>query len=130
MEMIGGLKLSGLPGLGGCTLEVIDISNPEACDRLYRQKFADDHDPRLKTVEKPANCPKVGDTVTLNNHGLIQVFGTTIGLSAMKRLEMKITYVDDLSMTFPEPTFVVEVDNEEINTFLIDHHCFDIVRKA
>lgn len=128
--MMGGLKLSGIPGLGGCTLEVIDISDPEACDRLYRQRHASDHDPRLKTVGKPATCPSVGDVVRFNDHGLEQVFGSATGKSFMKKMELTITYVDDLSMTFPEPTFVVEVSDPEINQFLIDHTCFDIVRRA
>jgi hypothetical protein len=47
----------------------------------------------------------------------------------MKRMDMRITYVDDTSMTYPEPTFVVEVDNPDINQFMIDHNCFDIVRR-
>jgi hypothetical protein len=33
-------------------------------------------------------------------------------------------------MTFPEPTYPVEVDSEEINAYLIDHHCFDVVERG
>lgn len=79
---------------------------------------------------KPHPIPKVGDTVVLNDCGLEQVFGYTLGLRHMKSLKMKITHVDMDSMTYPEPTYMVEVDNVEINTFLIDHNCFDIVEKA
>lgn len=74
--------------------------------------------------------PKVGDTVVLNDCGMEQVFGRTLGLSHMKTLRMKVTHVDRESLTFPEPTYPVEVDNEEINFFLIDHNCFDIVERA
>lgn len=48
----------------------------------------------------------------------------------MKTLEMKITWVDSESMTEPEQTFNVDVDNKDINYFLISHWCFDIKRKA
>lgn len=74
--------------------------------------------------------PKVGDTVVLNDFGLRQIFNQTLGLSHMKTLRMKITHVDSGSMTFPDPTFCVDVDNEEINAYLIDHLCFDIVESA
>lgn len=74
--------------------------------------------------------PKVGDTVVLNDNGLEQVFNRTLGLGHMKTLRMKVTDVDSESMTFPIPTYPVEVDNAEINAYLIDHHCFDIVESA
>lgn len=79
---------------------------------------------------KPHPVPNVGDTVVLNDTGLRQVFNKTMGLAHMKTLRMKVTQVDSESMTFPEPTFCLEVDNPEINAFLIDHHCFDIVESA
>lgn len=72
-----------------------------------------------------------GDTVRLNDHGLRQIYGATAGLLAhMKTLEMKITYVDPESLTSPEPTHDVEVDNPEINEFLIDDRCFDVAKKG
>jgi len=71
--------------------------------------------------------PKVGDTVRLNDEGLEVCFGSVVGLAHMKTLDMKITFVDSESMTEPEETFVVQVDNEGINRFLISHWCFDIV---
>ncbi len=74
--------------------------------------------------------PKVGDTVRLNRYGLHQTFGSDIGLSHMLTLEMKITHVDSQSMTAPEETFVVEVDNAGINQMMIDHWCFDVVKAA
>lgn len=76
---------------------------------------------------KPHPVPKVGDTVVLNDCGLEQVFNRKLGLGHMKSLRMKVTQVDTESMTFPEPTFCLEVDNAEINAYLIDHWCFDIV---
>ena len=75
---------------------------------------------------KPHPVPRVGDLVTLNDNGLETIFGTRLGLSFMKTLRMRVTYVAEESLTHPEPTFVVEVDNEEINSYLIDHNCFDI----
>lgn len=79
---------------------------------------------------RPHPVPKVGDTVVLNDFGLEQVFNRKLGLGHMKTLRMKVTQVDAESMTFPEPTFCLEVDNEEINAYLIDHHCFDIVEST
>lgn len=79
--------------------------------------------PKIKTHP----VPKVGDTVVLNDHGLEQTFGSTFGLAHMKTLQMRITSVDTESMTFPEPTFPVSVDNPDVDHFLIDHNCFDIV---
>jgi signal peptidase I len=80
---------------------------------------------------QPHPVPKVGDTVVFNDNGLEQVFNSRHrGLAHMKTLRMTITWVDSESMTSPEPTYPVEVDNAEINSFLIDHHCFDIVERA
>lgn len=99
----------------------------------FERKYTRDPvvDERLKSVKKDDKVPKVGDTVRLNDEGLEQIFGSrSRSLSHMKTLEMRIVHVDDESMTYPEPTFIVEVDNPEINCFLIDHNCFDIVRRA
>jgi hypothetical protein len=74
--------------------------------------------------------PKVGDTVVLNDCGLEQIFGRKLGLAHMKSLRMRITHVDSESLTSPEPTYAVEVDNPEINAFLVDHWCFDVVEQA
>lgn len=87
-------------------------------------------DARLRSLKKDHTVPNVGDTVRLNDHGLEQIYGSTAGVAYMKTLEMRITHVDDVSMTYPEATFVVEVDNPDINRFMIDHHCFEIVRKS
>jgi len=74
--------------------------------------------------------PKVGDTVVLNDNGLDQIFNHRLGLTHMKTLRMKVTWVDSESMTEPEPTFALGVDDPGINSYLIDHHCFDIVERA
>jgi len=103
----------------------------EMTDKEIRKMTRDPSaDKRLASVKKPADCPNVGDIVRLNDEGLRQVFGSAVGKSFMKKLELRITKVDDESITYPEPTFVVEVDDPEINQFLIDHNCFDIVRRA
>lgn len=74
--------------------------------------------------------PNVGDTVILNDFGLDQIFGSHEALQHMKTLRMKITGVAELSMTSPEETFAVEVDNKAISMYMIDHWCFDIVEKV
>lgn len=84
-------------------------------------------DPRLKSVKKDHTVPNVGDTVVFNDSGLQQVFGHARGLAHMRTLRMKITHVGDTSLTYPDPTFPVKVDNKDIDFFLIDSTCFDIV---
>lgn len=81
-------------------------------------------------MSKSHPVPKVGDTVVLNDFGLRQIFNNTLGLAHMKTLRMKVTHVDTVSMTYPKPTYCLDVDNEEINAYLIDHLCFDIVESA
>lgn len=104
------------------------LSDKEVHD--YGRNLNPHVDKRLQSVRKDATVPNVGDVVRLNDEGLRQIYGRTIGLSHMKSLEMRVTAVDDQSMTYPEPTFSIEVDNPEINIYLIDNHCFDIVRRA
>lgn len=84
----------------------------------------------VKEVPVTKPIPKVGDTVVLNDEGLDICFGKTLGLAHMKSLRMKITFVDSVSMTAPEKTYVVEVDNPEINCFLLYHSCFDVLGAA
>lgn len=107
-------------------MEIISLADDAATDVFY-EKY---RDKRCATIKKDDTVPNVGDTVRLNDCGLEQIFNVRRGMSHMKTLEMKIVRVDDESITYPKATFVVEVDNAEINCFLIDHHCFDIVRRA
>ena len=107
-------------------IQIIDLQDDAAVEAFYQKH----RDPRLATVKKDATVPNVGDIVRLNDTGLEQMFGSARGKSFMKKLELRVTKVDDESMTFPEATFVVEVDDADINQFLIDHRCFDIVRRA
>ena len=76
--------------------------------------------------------PSIGDTVVLNDGGLEQLFGLGLvpTLQHMKTLRMKITGVAEESLTKPEQTFDVSVDNPEIDMMLIDHWMFDVVEKA
>jgi hypothetical protein len=67
-----------------------------------------------------------GDTVTLNDHGLEVCFGQR-GMSHMKTKRMHVTHVDKHSITEPEQTFIVEVDDPEINNLMIYDACFDKV---
>lgn len=107
-------------------IQIIGLHDDEAIEAFYQKH----RDPRLATVKKDATVPNVGDIVRFNDEGLEQVFGSARGKSFMKKLELRITKVDAESITYPEATFVVEVDDPEINQFLIDHRCFDIVRRA
>jgi hypothetical protein len=72
---------------------------------------------------------RVGDKVRLNDFGIEQVFGTRGGraLSILKTVVHTITKVDPESMTYPEATFVVEVEDPELNEFLLSDACFDPV---
>jgi hypothetical protein len=78
-------------------------------------------------MSKRKRLPKVGDTVVLNNAGLEQIWQTAVGLSHMKQLRMKVTAIASVSITDEIPTHLMAVDNEEINQFVIDNNCFDIV---
>lgn len=71
--------------------------------------------------------PIVGMKVRLNDRGIKQIFGNRLGMSHMKTKVMTLTYVDKESMTSPEITYIVEVDDLEINQFMIDNWCFDQV---
>lgn len=68
---------------------------------------------------------KPGDVVRLNNHGLRTIHGTTIGLSHLKQLTMTVIDIDDESITDDIPTFLITVDNPDINQFVITDRCFD-----
>lgn len=69
--------------------------------------------------------PTVGQKVRLNNYGLEQCFGSSLGLAHMKTLELTIMAVDKDSMTAPELTWMVRVDNSGIDRLMIDNWCFD-----
>jgi hypothetical protein len=71
--------------------------------------------------------PFVGQKVRFNDLGLKQCFGSAFGKSFMKQKVMILTKVDNESMTEPEETFIVEVDDPEINMLMIDNWCFDAV---
>lgn len=70
---------------------------------------------------------KVGDRVRLNDVGLEQCFGSTLGKAALKQIVHTITAVSDESMTYPEPSFPVEVADPELNQLLLGDYCFDKV---
>jgi len=71
--------------------------------------------------------PKVGDTVRINEQGLDTLFNSQSALRFMMKKDLTITYVDSESMTSPEDTRIVEVDDTEINQLMLNHWCFDIV---
>jgi hypothetical protein len=73
--------------------------------------------------------PNVGDTVSLNDHGLSQIFGTSSGLAHMTTLRMFLTHVGAESLTEPGETYEVRVSDPSINQYVIDHNCFDVVAR-
>ena len=71
--------------------------------------------------------PSVGQQVRLNDEGFRSIWQTTLGLTHMKTLVMTVTSVDDESITYPEITYIMEVDDPEINMYLLNHTMFDLV---
>lgn len=69
--------------------------------------------------------PYVGQKVHLNNTGLQTIWGSTLGLNHMKSKELIITWVDDESITYPEDTWVVEVNDPDINMYMLNQWLFD-----
>jgi len=74
--------------------------------------------------------PRVGDTVRLNDCGLETCYGFTPGRAHMKTKTFVLTNVDPESVTQPEPSYIVEVDDPELNEMLLSHWCFDLVESA
>lgn len=73
--------------------------------------------------------PFIGDKVRLNDHGLNTIYRTVLGLSTMKLKIMTIIDVESISLTEPEHTWAVDVDDPEINMFLLSQHDFDLVNR-
>lgn len=69
---------------------------------------------------------KVGDIVTLNNDGVMRCFGSSIGLSHLKTLQMKVTGTKYMSEWIHD----VQVDNPEINQFMLCDLDFTVVKRA
>jgi hypothetical protein len=69
--------------------------------------------------------PRVGQKVRLNDCGLANCFGSSFGLSLLKNKVMAITRVGEESLTDDVDTWVVEVDDPEVNQFFLYNHCFD-----
>lgn len=68
---------------------------------------------------------KQGDWVIFNDTGLESCYGQSHTLQHMKTLAMQITWVDPESMTDEEPTHLVKVSDEAINTFMLTDWDFD-----
>lgn len=71
--------------------------------------------------------PSVGQKVILNDTGLTTIWGNALGLSHMKTKVLTLTHVDAKSITFPKKTYLVEVDDPEINSYFLNNTMFDIV---
>ncbi len=72
--------------------------------------------------------PKVGDRVRLTDQGLEICFGSKFGLSHMKSKVMRVVEVGTESLTSPEETIPVDVDDPDIGMLLTDNWCFEIVK--
>lgn len=70
---------------------------------------------------------KVGEQVRLNDMGLEIIFGRKLGLAHMKTKIYTVTCVGSESMTYPVETFPIEVDDPELNSYLLDDWHFDRV---
>lgn len=70
--------------------------------------------------------PKVGDVVRLNDKAL-----ESIRLQSWEAIRqasrMTVTWVGDESLTFPEVTWPIEVDQPLVNMFLLDHRRVELV---
>jgi len=69
--------------------------------------------------------PFVGQRVYLNDEGMEMVCGLKSREEIRQASDMTITYVASESLTFPEDTFAIEVDQPLINVYLLDHNMVD-----
>lgn len=69
---------------------------------------------------------KPGDKVRLNNLGLDIAFGTSFGLSHLKKKVMTVVETEYIELDDSDDEIVV-VDDPEISTFLLFTSCFDRV---
>lgn len=68
---------------------------------------------------------KIGDVVRLNATGVMQCFNTNPEWEDFySNIHMRITYISKESLTYPETTYEVRVDNAHINSLMIDNRCF------
>jgi hypothetical protein len=72
---------------------------------------------------------KPGDRVVLNDYGLELCFGSPVGLSHMKSKVLTVIWVADESATHPEETYDVDVDDPDINRFLLHDRGFDLAKQ-
>lgn len=73
--------------------------------------------------------PLVGDIVRLNDEGMSQIGGLTSAKQIEQSRRMTITAVDHDSMTAPEETWMIDVDQPLMNLFLISHHDVDLIER-
>jgi hypothetical protein len=72
------------------------------------------------------NKPKVGDVVCLNDYGLSRL--KLNNWSEIRQAgRMTVVWVDESSLTEPEETYAVDVDQPAINKFLLDHTMIDLL---
>jgi hypothetical protein len=74
------------------------------------------------------NKPRPGQVVCLNDYGIEQIGGLSSKAMVEQAQRMTIMRVDEFSLTVPESTFSIDVDQPLINQFMIDNHCVDLVK--
>lgn len=73
--------------------------------------------------------PLPGDIVRLNDRGMASVCGLRTGEMVRQAQRMVITYVTPQSLTEPEETWGIEVDQPLINRFLLSHDDVDLIER-
>jgi hypothetical protein len=73
--------------------------------------------------------PKVGDIVRLNDHGMDTVCGLRSAEMARQAQRMTITHVTPESLTQPEKTWGIDVDQPLIGRFLLSQWDVDLVER-
>jgi hypothetical protein len=73
--------------------------------------------------------PLPGDVVRLNDQGMQNIHGLTSAEMVRQAQRMVITYVTRYSMTSPEPTWGITVDQPLINEFILSHHDVDLIER-
>lgn len=68
----------------------------------------------------------VGMKVRLNSHGVRQIYGTTAGMGPLMKMTMKVTMIVNVNPDDYRETYI-EVDNDEINQFVLSVEDFDPV---
>ena len=73
---------------------------------------------------------KIGDKVRFNDLGLDVAFSNVRYTQHIKTRVFTITDVDSISLTYPEESYVVEIDDPVVNELLLFDKMFDGVSNS